>query len=113
MNTVDGVIEAGAFRAGDFVLPAPGRKDGPVVLGIRPEALVLRDQPTEGSVAFALDVIEPVEPDTLLFVKTGQVAMVARVMREVGECAPGAPVHLEMPAAERHFFDARTGERLP
>ena len=113
MNTVDGVIEAGVFRAGGFGLPVGSRPDGPVVLGIRPEALVLREQPTAASLTFELDVVEPVEPDTLLFVKTGAVAMVARVMREVGERRPGAPVHLELPPAERHFFDARTGLRLP
>ncbi len=113
MNTVDGVIEAGAFRAGGLVLPVGGRPEGPVVLGIRPEALVLRPEPTPESVTFALDVIEPVEPDTLLFVKTGGVAMVARVMRDVGERVPGTPVHLELPPAERHFFDAQSGRRLP
>ncbi len=113
MNTVDGVIEAGIFRAGGIQLPVGDRPDGPAVLGIRPEALALCEQPTADSIAFELDVIEPVEPDTLLFVKAGAVAMVARVMREVGERRPGAPVHLELPPAERHFFDPRTGKRLP
>ena len=113
MNTVDGVIEAGVFRAGGLALPVGGRPEGPVVLGIRPEALVLRPEPTQESVTFTLDVIEPVEPDTLLFVKTGDVSMVARIMRDVGERVSGTPVHLELPPAERHFFDARSGQRLP
>jgi sn-glycerol 3-phosphate transport system ATP-binding protein len=112
MNTVDGVVEQGIFRAGGFALPAAGRPDGPVVLGIRPEALVLREQPTEHSITFELDVVEPVEPDTLLFVKKGEVSMVARIMRDVGERGAGAPVHLELPPHERHFFAATTGERL-
>ena len=65
------------------------------------------------SITFELDVIELVEPDTLLFVKKGEVSMVARIMRDVGERGAGAPVHLELPPQHLHFFDARTGERLP
>jgi ABC-type sugar transport system ATPase subunit len=113
MNTIDGVVAQGVFRAGAFALPVGALADGPVVLGIRPEALVLREQPTEHSIAFELDVVELVEPETLLFVKKGDVAMVARVMRDMGERGAGATVHLELPQQHRHFFAATTGERLP
>jgi ABC-type sugar transport system ATPase subunit len=113
MNTVDGVIEQGVFRAGGFSLPVGDRPDGPVVLGIRPEALILREEPTDDSIGFQLDVMELVEPDTLLFAKKDGVSMVARVMRDVGERGAGTAVHLELPREHRHFFDARTGERLP
>jgi ABC-type sugar transport system ATPase subunit len=112
MNTLEGVVEEGVFRTGGFALPVAGRADGPVVLGIRPEALVLRQQPTETSIAFDLDVVELVEPDTLLFVKKGDVALVARIMRDVGERGDGATVHLELPPEQLHFFAASTGERL-
>jgi ABC-type sugar transport system ATPase subunit len=111
MNTIDGVVEQGVFRAGAFALPVAGRADGPVVLGIRPEAMVLREQPTETSIAFELDVVELVEPDTLLFVKKGDVSLVARIMRDVGDRGDGATVHLELPAEQLHFFAATTGER--
>jgi hypothetical protein len=58
-------------------------------------------------------VVELVEPDTLLFAKKDGVSMVARIMRDVGERRAGTPVHLELPPEHRHFFDARTGARLP
>jgi ABC-type sugar transport system ATPase subunit len=112
MNTIDGVVEQGFFRAGAFALPVAGRPDGPVVLGIRPEALVLREAPTAHSIAFELDVVELVEPDTLLFLKKGDVSLVARIMRDVGERGDDATVHLELPAEHLHFFAATTGERL-
>ena len=112
MNTIDGVVEQGIFRAGAFALPVAGRSDGPVVLGIRPEALVLREAPTAHSIAFELDVVELVEPDTLLFLKKGDVSLVARIMRDVGERGDDATVHLELPAEHLHFFAATTGERL-
>jgi len=113
MNTVDGAVERGVFRAGGLSLRAAGRPDGPVALGIRPEALVLREQPTEDSIAFELDVMELVEPDTLLFAKKDGVSMVARIMRDVGERKAGSPVHLELPPEHRHYFDLDTGVRLP
>jgi ABC-type sugar transport system ATPase subunit len=112
MNTGEGVVEGGVFRTGSFALPVAGRADGPVVLGIRPEALVPRQKPTETSIAFQLDVVELVEPDTLLFVKKGDVALVARIMRDVGERGDGATVHLELPSEQLHFFAVSTGERL-
>jgi len=112
MNTIDGVVEQGIFRAGAFALPVAGRSDGPVVLGIRPEALVLREAPTAHSIAFELDVVELVEPDTLLFLKKADVSLVARIMRDVGERGDDATVHLELPAEHLHFFAATTGERL-
>jgi ABC-type sugar transport system ATPase subunit len=112
MNTIDGVVEQGVFRADAFLLPVAGLADGPVVLGIRPEALVLRAAPTAHSIAFDLDVVELVEPDTLLFVRKGDVSLVARIMRDVGERGDGATVHLELPAEQLHFFAATTGERL-
>jgi ABC-type sugar transport system ATPase subunit len=113
MNTIDGAVEAGIFRAGSFTLPLGDRPNGPLVLGIRPEALILREEPTATSIPFELDVIELAEPETLLFVKQGTVSLVARVMGEVGERVPGSTVHLELPPEQRHFFAAGTHERLP
>ncbi len=113
MNTIDGVVSDGAFRAGALELVVNGRAEGPTALGIRPEQIVLREEPTPESVTFELDVVELVEPDTLLFVRKGDVSLVARVMRDVGDWEKGAPVHLELPSAHRHFFDPRSGARLP
>jgi ABC-type sugar transport system ATPase subunit len=113
MNTIDGAVEAGIFRAGSFTLPLGDRPDGPLVLGIRPEALILREEPTATSIPFDLDVLELVEPETLLFVEQGAVSLVARVMADVGERMPGSTVHLELPPEHRHFFAAGTHERLP
>lgn len=113
MNTIEGQIGGGVFRAGAFELAVPGRSDGPVVLGIRPEELELADGRVPGTVLFALDVIERVEPDTLLFVERGGVPLVARVMKDLESLRPGAEVALAFPPPSLHFFDAKTGARLP
>ena len=113
MNTLDGNVEAGAFRAENFALPLPGRPDGPAVLGIRPEHIVLKPAPGADTVTFALDVVELVEPDMLLFATLGDLSMVVRAKAEEAELAPGAQVHLAFPAERLHFFDPESGARLP
>jgi ABC-type sugar transport system ATPase subunit len=113
MNTIDGAIEDGIFRAGDVALPTPGRDPGPVVLGIRPEHIVLHDSPREDTLAFRLDVPEIVEPDMLLFAACGEVALVVRAKADRPELRRGDALHLEFPADRLCFFDPDTGARRP
>ncbi len=113
MNTLDGNVEAGAFRAENFGLPLPGRPDGPVVLGIRPEHIGLYTTAGPDTLPFRLDVLEVVEPDMLLFVTSGNISLVVRAKAEAAELAPGAEVHLAFPAERLHFFDPENGARLP
>ncbi len=113
MNTLDGSVEAGTFKAGDFALSLPGRPDGPVVLGIRPEHFVLKRAPGADTVTFGLDVVELVEPDMLLFATLGDLSVVVRAKAEEAELTPGAQVHLAFPAERLHFFDPENGARLP
>lgn len=113
MNTIEGRVSGGVFRADAFALPVSGRPDGPVVLGIRPEQLALADEGAPDALGFRLDVIERVEPDTLLFVERGAVSLVARVMKELEGLKPGAEVALGFPSEALHFFDAESGARLP
>jgi ABC-type sugar transport system ATPase subunit len=112
MNTLDGKINNGVFRCEGLELPVPDRPDGPVTLGIRPEQIVLADNGAPDSHGFTVDVIEPVEPDTLLFVKRGATSLVVRARQELTDLRPGSPLGLKLPTAALHFFDAGTGERL-
>ncbi len=113
MNTVDGAVADGVFRAEGLELQATRRADGPVVLGVRPEHVVLHRAPHDGAMAFDLDVVELVEPDVLLFVACGEKSLVVRAKAEHTELERGSQVYLEFPADRLHFFDAGTGERLP
>lgn len=112
MNTVDGTISNSTFRAGEFELPVSRMRDGPIAFGIRPEHIMVRDEASADSVAFDVDVVELVEPDTLLFLKRGDVSLVARLMRDLGERETDSQVHLEFPVTHRHYFDAHSGSRL-
>jgi ABC-type sugar transport system ATPase subunit len=113
MNTLDGSIEDGAFKAGAVTLLLPGRPDGPAVLGIRPEHIVLDNVAGPDTLPFRLEVLELVEPDMLLFVTSGNISLVVRAKAEAAELAPGAEVHLAFPAERLHFFDPKSGARLP
>jgi ABC-type sugar transport system ATPase subunit len=116
MNTLEGEISAGYFRAGEFELPASERPEGKIVLGIRPEHIVLHRSPQSGFLPFTLDVVELVQPDTLLFVKKGEkdsVAMVVRVLEECSDLKPPDEVYLQFPEKSLHFFDITSGARLP
>ena len=113
MNTLDGQVENGVFRIKDMALPVPGRGDGPLVLGIRPEHIVPHRAARHGTLPARLDVLELIEPDVLLFVDCGGQALVVRCTSELSDLASGAMLHLELPAERRHFFDAKTGLRAP
>jgi ABC-type sugar transport system ATPase subunit len=111
MNTIDGDIEDGVFRSGDFALPMPGWAPGRAVLGIRPEHIVLHEEPSEGTVAFRLDVPELVEPDILLFATCGAVPLVVRTKAERIDLQRGDPLYLEFPVDRLHLFDPQSGAR--
>ncbi len=113
MNTLEGRVEGGVFRIEGFSLPVPGRDEGPVVLGIRPEHIVPHNTAREGAVPCRLDVLELVEPDVLLFVACGGQPLVVRTKADSTELARGVELYLEMPAERLHFFDIETGLRRP
>jgi len=112
MNTVEGMVSDSRFVAGDFDLPVEGLAPGPVVFGVRPEHMVILGKPTSDSVTFDVDVVELIEPDTLLYLKKGDVSLVARAMHDLGDIPGGSHVHVEFPLTQRSFFDTQTGARL-
>ncbi len=113
MNTIEGEIRDGIFRAASLSVPAAGRPEGPIVLGARPEQLVLSDSQGAGAGLFSVDVVEEVEPDTLIFLKNEGIEIVVRALREVEELAPGTQVQVTFPEDGLHFFDRETGKRIP
>jgi ABC-type sugar transport system ATPase subunit len=126
MNTLAGRIEGGVFRAGELAVPLGdtlARPDGPVVLGIRPEDIAVVEGNGDGAAAGAgadaavvemtLDVIESIEPDTLLvLVCGGGVSLTARVLRRSPSLRPGDKVAVSLPRASLHFFDPEDGKHL-
>ncbi|MGX5840111.1 ABC transporter ATP-binding protein [Mesorhizobium sp. ArgA1] len=113
MNTFDGDVRNGVFHASGFTCPLRGRPDGPIVLGIRPEQIQLVDSSASDAILFAVDVVEPVEPDVLIFAKSEANALIVRTVNDDRAYHPGQPLHLRFPPAALHTFDAVSGARLP
>ena len=61
---------------------------------------------------FEVDLVERVEPDTLLFLRRASVSLVARIVSDEDELEAGRTVHLEFPPEHHHWFSGRGGERL-
>ncbi len=112
MNTFDGDIRGAVFHASGFSCPLPGKPDGPIVLGIRPEQIQLVDASAGDAIRFAVDVVEPVEPDVLIFAKSEANALIVRTVNDDRAYDPGQPLHLRFPPAALHTFDAVSGARL-
>ena len=112
MNTIDGVVEGGVFRAG-AVACAVERPDGPITLGIRPEQIEFVASTSPGAVVLTVDVKEAIEPDTLLiFQNPGGSSITLRTQANCDEIEPGQPVSVGLPKQALHYFDAATGQRV-
>jgi len=94
------------------LLPAPAGSSGidgqPVVLGTRPEHLMLVDS---GGIPARVVVMEPTGMDTFVACRHGGVELAA-VFRERHDFAPGTTIHLQPDLQRAHLFDATSGERL-
>jgi multiple sugar transport system ATP-binding protein len=91
-------LPPGAARLGD------GR---PVVLGVRPEAMLIDPE----GVAATVVVTEPTGAETHVVMETGG-AHITGVFRERRDYRPGDTLHITVPAQASHLFDPATGARL-
>ena len=113
MNVFDGHVMEGTFVADGFSIAVSDVVDGPVALGIRPEQVEIVDASAAGAIAFTVDVVELVEPDVLVFAKSGACSIVVRAPNDDRVFAHGQPIFLRFPPHALHAFDAVTGRRRP
>ena len=113
MNTFDGNVRGGIFHAHGFSCPLPGRPDGPITLGIRPEQIQLVDASAGDAINFAVDVVELVEPDVLIFARSKADSLIVRTVNDDRAYDPGQALYLRFPPEALHAFDAASGARLP
>jgi ABC-type sugar transport system ATPase subunit len=117
-NTIDGRIEGSEFHSGALTVPLAGRcpaslpDGGSVVLGIRPEALVIHLVPQPGSVPMTVQVVDVVPPDTTLSLVCGEVTLLARLHQAAADVRAGSTVHVAFPVAAITFFASDSGKRL-
>lgn len=121
-NTIDGRIEDGSFRAGELTVALPDERPaalaggGPVVLGIRPEAIEVygevHAEPIAGAAPMTVQVVDVVPPDTILSLVCGGVTLLARLQQPPPGVRAGSVVHVRFPPAALTFFAAEDGKRL-
>lgn len=112
MNTFEGRVDAGLFKAGGIAFATPGIPYGPAVIGIRPEQVEIVDASAADAIRFEVDVMELVEPDVLVFARSGALNMIVRTPNDDRTFAHGEPLFLRFPPAALHAFDSVTGARL-
>ena len=109
MNLLRGTQAAGQFavQGASLDLSAPPAS-AEVMLGVRPEHLVMHDgAPWRGTVS----VVEPTGPDTYVMVDTAAGSVTLRTDAQT-RVQPGDNVGLTVAPANAHWFDAKSEERL-
>ena len=121
LTRADGNGSTARFRAagGAFTLPlAPDATvppaDGarPVLLGMRPECLRLAtSDDASAPIRARLDAVEPMGNETILYARTGDHDLTARIAPGVVP-RPGSEVALAVDPAGLHLFDPTSGARV-
>ena len=109
MNLVPATLKGGQLKLAENVsLKAPsGFADGPVVAGIRPEAL----EPAAKGATFALQGIEQLGSQTLLIGTFGSQRVRILTGRR-DDLVAGQTISVTVPPAAIHLFDPATNKRL-
>ena len=109
MNFIEGaVVNQGgvdAFQTEDLVIPLPAGSEPLQVatcVGIRPQDLAISDDNCIGQ--GRVDVVEPMGPETFVYVRVGEMTLVARVA-PASKVAVGDMVSLSVVPNRIHLFD--------
>ncbi len=96
-----------------LALPAPAPRDGPLVLGLRPEH-VQWNAPAGNAAVWTLhvDVVEMLGAERLVHGRVGDRPFTARIDGMLAPPKPGDRVPLGAPAARLHWFDPETQARV-
>ncbi len=109
MNVTEATLRAGWIELGGTPVGevAPGRTDGPVLLGVRPENILL----TPDGHPAEVQVVEPTGPETFVFLKVFGQELVAS-LRDETIPAPGDVLNIAFQPGKLHVFDPETGKRV-
>ncbi len=111
MNLIAGQAEGTRFVAGGqtLTLPAPAPRNGPLLMGVRPEHA---DPDIGGSWAMKVELLEMLGAERLVYGHLGDTMFTLRMESTRPPPKPGDTVMLGALAAHVHWFDATTGKRV-
>ena len=109
MSIVDAALRGGRLAIRDTPVGAapPGRADGPVLLGVRPENIVL----DPAGYPARVQVVEPTGPETFVVLEAFGVELLA-TLRDQPIPAPGDALGIAFQHQKLHVFDPATGRRI-
>ena len=116
MNQFKGTLTEGGAKIGAHELRIPGANPAQagrdVVVGIRPEHMLLAAGPDTSSLPISLDLVEPLGSEALLHGAFGEAQIVLKVETngDVSNLSGVSEVHV--PAHLLHIFDAETGHAI-
>ena len=117
MNFLDAAVEGGdviidgkAVRI-TSALQAPLANGRKVIVGIRPEDVVLHAEEAASGVAVEVDVVEPMGAEKLVWCKRGSIGICAKTSASVS-IKPGDKAWLGLSEDRLHIFDADSGKRV-
>jgi len=111
MNMLSGKLSDGkvVLESGPQIPARPNNDvDGDIVVGIRPNALTLAADGQPEIMSGTVVVVEPLGPESLIYVDLGGTEVVATVAGRISP-KPGDTVRLTAPSEEIHFFDKPSG----
>jgi sn-glycerol 3-phosphate transport system ATP-binding protein len=132
MNLLRAVAVAGSIEAGDLRTAVAGAPDGPLVVGVRPEALRLHDgHGTEPAVDVHVEVVEPLGHESIVYgsirgeravalgadaglppLPSERATIIARLSGKV-QPSVGETVSLAFSVDDVRLFDESTGDAIP
>ncbi|WP_280268363.1 ABC transporter ATP-binding protein [Nocardia wallacei] len=112
MNFLTGTVEGGRLDLGGQSLAVPAALssfDGRTLrLGVRPEAVAVRENPDGDTLTGELEVLEPLGSATLL--TTAVAGQTLKVQAPAGfRATPDTPLTLHIPPESRRWYDPETG----
>ena len=113
MNLLPAEVEGGAlsFPGGGAVPLGRALPAGPVIAGIRPEAVALAAEGAPGAVAAEVGLVENAGADAYVAFRVGEAPLTARFAGRSGLRA-GETARLALDPARMTFFDSRTERRI-
>jgi multiple sugar transport system ATP-binding protein len=111
MNLISGTVTAGAFSNLTGSVAVAGMADGPVILGIRPEDIVIAE-PGAGDISGTVYSSELLGDCVLLGITAGADLINVKVGPQGGRQI-GEPIAISLDRSKLHAFDAQSGNRIP
>ena len=114
MNLVRGQAEGAGFRSGDQLLhlPAPAPRSGELVMGVRPEHVELRADPSAAGWPLRVQALEMLGAERLVYGLIGDAVFTARLDATLPHPNVGDVVALHASPGHLHWFDAASTARV-